>query len=149
MSLMVRVKFYSLCDKARVPKRAREDDACYDVYTVEDMNISPRETTISRLGFKVAIPRGWEIQIRPRSGLALSRSLTVLNSPGTLDSGYRGEVGVILHNSGMAHVFIPEGTRIAQLALKRVHTIEFVEMTSEDALGETSRGEGGFGSTGD
>lgn len=149
MLLMVRVKFYSLCDKARVPKRAREDDACYDVYTVEDMNISPRETTIAQLGFKIAIPIGWEIQIRPRSGLALSRSLTVLNSPGTIDSGYRGEVGVILHNAGMSHVFIPAGTKIAQMSLKRVNEIEFEVVETEEMLGESERGEGGFGSTGD
>ena len=89
------------------------------------------------------------MQIRPRSGLALRRSLTVLNTPGTIDSGYRGEVGVILHNVGMSHVFIPQGTKIAQMALKRVNEIEFVEVESEDALGETSRGEEGFGSTGE
>lgn len=132
-----------------MPKRAHKNDACYDLSSIEDMSISPQETKLFRLGFKVAIPRGWELQIRPRSGLALRRSLIVLNTPGTIDSGYRGEVGVILHNSGMAHVFIPAGTKIAQMSLKRVHMIEFEEVESEDALGETSRGEKGFGSTGD
>ena len=144
---MKKVGFYRLNDKAKLPERAREGDACYDVFSTIDMNISPRETKLFPLGFKVAIPEGWELLVRPRSGLALKRGLTVLNTPGTIDSGYRGEVGVILHNAGEGHVWIPEGTKIAQLSLKRVYEIEFEEVESEDLLGETSRGDGGFGHT--
>ncbi len=146
--MSVKIGFYKINKKAKMPVKAKEGDACYDVISTSDMNISPRETKLFPLGFKVAIPEGWELQVRPRSGLALKRNLTVLNTPGTIDSGYRGEVGVILHNAGEGHVFIPEGTGIAQLSLKRVYEIEFEEVESEDLLGETTRGEGGFGSTG-
>jgi len=145
---MIKVGLFCLNDKAKMPERAKEDDACWDVFSTADANISPRETKLFSLGFKVAIPKGWEIQVRPRSGLALKQGITVLNTPGTIDSGYRGEVGVILHNASDGHVWIPEGTKIAQLSLKPVFEIEFIEYESEDLLGETSRGEGGFGSTG-
>jgi len=144
----MKIKFMRIHENAVIPIKAHKDDACYDLFSIEDANVSPQETKLFRLGFKVAIPRGWELQIRPRSGLALKRRLTVLNSPGTIDSIYRGEIGVILHNVGMVHVFIPVGTKIAQMSLKRVNEIEFVEVESEELLGETVRGEDGFGSTG-
>lgn len=144
---MMKVGFYRLSDEAKMPVRAHEGDACHDVYAIEDVNISPRETKVLLLGFKVAVPKGWELLVRPRSGLALENNLTVLNSPGTIDSGYRGEVGVILHNAGMCHVLVLAGTKIAQLSLKRVQEMEFVEVKSEEMLGQTERGEDGFGST--
>jgi len=96
-------------------------------------------------GIKVAIPRGYEIQVRPRSGLAAKKAITVMNTPGTIDSQYRGEVGVILVNHGPEPFVITSGDRIAQIVLKRVDRINWVE---RDKLSDTVRGDGGFGSTG-
>jgi dUTP pyrophosphatase len=146
---MTKVKFYRLSNEARIPTRARTNDACYDVYSIQDDTINPGEVKLFSLGFKVEIPEGWEIQIRPRSGLALKSMLTVLNTPGTIDSGYRGEVGVVLYNAGTMFIWVPAGTKIAQLALKPVYDIEFEEVISEDFLEESERGKDGFGSTDD
>lgn len=96
-------------------------------------------------GLVLEIPAGWEGQVRPRSGLALRHGLGILNSPGTIDSDYRGEVGVILINLGDAPFPVRRGDRIAQLVFARVEPIEWEET---DSLAETGRGEGGFGSTG-
>ena len=145
--LTTKVRFYRLSNEAKIPEKANDGDACYDVYSIKDDTISPGETKLFRLGFKVAVPDGWELLIRPRSGMALKSRLTVLNTPGTIDSGYRGEVGVILYNAGSNFVWVPAGSKIAQLSLKKVHDMDFVEVDSEDELGMTSRGEGGFGST--
>ncbi|MEA3267430.1 MAG: dUTP diphosphatase [Candidatus Fermentibacteria bacterium] len=96
-------------------------------------------------GIQVAIPHGFEWQIRPRSGLALKHGVTVLNSPGTIDSDYRGQVGVILINHGSEPFAVKRGDRIAQAVLAAV---EFVEMKAAEELPDTARGEGGFGHTG-
>jgi dUTP pyrophosphatase len=96
-------------------------------------------------GLYLEIPAGFEVQVRPRSGLAAKFGVTVLNSPGTIDSDYRGEVQVILVNHGSAPFRVDQGERIAQLVAARVERAAFVTV---DALGETKRGEGGFGSTG-
>ena len=96
-------------------------------------------------GFKVEIPKGFEIQIRPRSGLAFKNGITVLNSPGTIDSDYRGEVGVIIINHGSQIFFINPGDRIAQMIVSQLIQAELEEI---DSLSITERGEGGFGSTG-
>ena len=143
---MTKVRLQRLSSEAKIPKKANDDDACYDLYSIKDDTINPGETKLFPLGFKVELPTGWELQIRPRSGLALKSGLTVLNTPGTIDSGYRGEVGVILYNAGDNHIWIPAGTRIAQMSLKKVYDMIFEE---EDELEETIRGEGGFGCTGD
>lgn len=147
MQLIKTVKFYRLSNDAKVPEKARDGDACYDVFSVHDETLNPGEVKLFGLGFRVAVPDGWELLIRPRSGLALRSGITVLNTPGTIDSGYRGEVGVILYNAGTIHVWIPAGTKIAQLSLKKVYDIRFDEVESENELGFTNRGEGGFGST--
>ena len=96
-------------------------------------------------GFKVEIPKGFEIQIRPRSGLAFKNGITVLNSPGTIDSDYRGEVGVIIINHGSEIFFINPGDRIAQMIVSQLIQAELEEI---DSLSITARGDGGFGSTG-
>jgi dUTP pyrophosphatase len=96
-------------------------------------------------GLKVAIPPGYELQVRPRSGLALKKGLTVLNTPGTIDSDYRGEIGVILFNTSPERVVLVHGERVAQLVMNYVYTIDWMET---DSLETTARAAGGFGSTG-
>ena len=110
----------------------------------EPMMLGHEERTIIPTGLYVAIPEGYEIQIRPRSGLAAKRGITVLNAPGTIDADFRGEIGVILYNTGDPFLIEP-GERIAQAVLAKVEQIEWSEVTT---LSKTERGEGGFGSTG-
>lgn len=126
---------------AKMPQYMTEGAAGADVYTPEVITLVPHQQRLVPLGFKVEVPYGYELQVRPRSGLALKHGLTVVNSPGTIDSDYRGEVGVIL--SCPFALDIPQGERIAQLVLKPVERAEFV--TSN--VGTTERGDGGFGST--
>ena len=109
------------------------------------VTLMPGERKLIPTGFRLAIPRGFEVQVRPRSGLALKRGLTVANAPGTIDSDYRGQVGVILINLGRETFDINHGDRIAQIVLAPVSRMEWVET---DHLDETERGAGGFGSTG-
>src|SRR5690606_416143 len=107
--------------------------------------INPSQRMLIPTGLKLEIPSGWEGQVRPRSGLALKEGLTVLNTPGTIDSDYRGEVGVILINTSRETVVINPNDRIAQILFARVPNVCFKEVEN---LEETDRGEGGFGSTG-
>jgi dUTP pyrophosphatase len=107
--------------------------------------INPGETALIPTGLRFAIPEGYEIQIRPRSGLALKHGVTVLNTPGTIDADYRGEVQVILINHGTVPFVVTPGMRVAQMVLAPVVQAEFV---LEESLAATSRGEGGFGHTG-
>lgn len=111
----------------------------------EPVKIKPFERVVIPTGLIIEIPEGYEGQVRPRSGLALKKGITVLNSPGTIDSDYRGEVKVILINLGNEEVVIERGDRIAQLVISPVQRVEVVEV---EELTETIRGEGGFGSTG-
>ncbi len=107
--------------------------------------IKPGETKLIPTGIAVALPKGYEAQIRPRSGLALKNSLTVLNTPGTIDSDYRGEIGIILINHGKKDYIVENGARIAQMVIAKYEQVE-LEFVKE--LDETKRGSGGFGSTG-
>ena len=107
--------------------------------------LNPGLSNLIPTGLYVEIPPGYEIQVRPRSGLAFNRGITVLNAPGTIDADYRGELGVILINTSSESQTIEPGERIAQLVISPVYQIEWVEV---DELGETERGSGGFGSTG-
>lgn len=109
------------------------------------VTLEPGARALVPTGLKIALEPGYEAQVRPRSGLALKHGLTCLNSPGTIDSDYRGEVGVILINHGQAAFVIRRGERIAQLVVARVEQAAMVEVA---ALDETARGAGGFGSTG-
>jgi dUTP pyrophosphatase len=111
----------------------------------EPMQIEPGASALIPTGVRFAIPAGFEIQIRPRSGLALKSQITVLNTPGTIDADYRGEVSVILINHGKNPFIVTPGMRIAQMVLARVERAKFC---FEESLAATSRGEGGFGHTG-
>jgi dUTP pyrophosphatase len=111
----------------------------------ETIVMQPLERKLIKTGLFLEIPEGYEAQVRPRSGLALKQGITVLNSPGTIDADYRGEIGVILINLGSESVEIQTGDRIAQLVFARV---EQAEWQLSDSLSETERGTGGFGSTG-
>ena len=111
----------------------------------EDVLLNPGEIKLIPTGFAVSVPLGYEAQIRPRSGLALKHGIGLVNSPGTIDSDYRGEVGIIMTNWGAEPFPIRRGDRIAQMIISRVYKADFVVT---DNLDETSRGQGGFGHTG-
>ena len=143
MSVQLKVK--RLGPAATIPARARPGDAGLDLYSAVDLEIAPGETRLVGTGLAIELPPGTEAQVRPRSGLALTHSVTVLNSPGTIDEGYRGEVGVILINHGRTLFEVRRGMKVAQLVVQP--TLE-VEVVTVDALSDTPRGTGGFGSTG-
>ncbi|MEI9852630.1 MAG: dUTP diphosphatase [Sphingomonas sp.] len=128
-----------------LPAYATEGAAGMDVVAAEDLVIAPGGRHAVATGFAMAIPHGYEVQVRPRSGLALRHGITCLNTPGTIDSDYRGEVKVILANLGDAPFAVNRGDRIAQLVPAPVQRAELAEVEELDA---TSRGTGGFGSTG-
>ena len=129
-----------------IPSRATSGAAGYDVRSVEDdLRIMPGEIRLVRTGFAMELPEGIECQVRPRSGLALRYGITLPNSPGTIDSDYRGELQVILQNLGPEAVTIARGDRIAQLVFARYET-PLIEEVGE--LSESDRGGAGFGSTG-
>jgi len=127
------------------PAYATQGAAGMDVVAAEDLVLAPGARHAVATGFAMAIPEGYEVQVRPRSGLALKHGITCLNTPGTIDSDYRGEVKVILANLGDAPFPIARGDRIAQLVPAPVQRASLDEV---DSLDETARGAGGFGSTG-
>ena len=128
-----------------LPAYATDGAAGMDVLAAEDVTLAPGARHAVATGLALAIPPGFEIQVRPRSGLALKHGIAVANTPGTIDSDYRGELKVILINHG-AHKFeIRRGDRVAQLVLAPITQATWLEV---DELDETTRGEGGFGSTG-
>ena len=128
-----------------LPAYATACAAGLDVVAAEDLTLAPGARHAVATGFAIAIPEGYEVQVRPRSGLALKHGVTCLNTPGTIDADYRGEVKVILANLGDAAFEVRRGERIAQLVPAAVQRAAFAEV---DALDETARGAGGFGSTG-
>ncbi len=128
-----------------LPRYASEDAAGLDVAAAEQLTLAPGTRHAVATGFAIEIPRGYEVQVRPRSGLAIKHGITCLNTPGTIDSDYRGEVKVILVNLGQEPFEIRRGERIAQLVPAPVLRADFVEASQ---LGESARGAGGFGSTG-
>jgi dUTP pyrophosphatase len=132
-------------DGLPLPARATEHAAGLDVVSAEDLTLAPGQRHAVATGFAIAIPEGYEVQVRPRSGLALKYGITCLNTPGTIDSDYRGEVKVILANLGTEPFEVRRGERIAQLVPAPVLRADFLEV---EVLGETGRGAGGFGSTG-
>lgn len=159
--------FLEICRKdAVLPKYANPGDAGMDVYAAESIMIAPGETVVVPTGLKVAIPEGYEIQVRPRSGISFKTPLRVPNSPGTIDSGYRDELGIIISNSSDIDVpdnreipytleekenrkgtyIIRKGDRIAQIVLQVVPKMKFTVVDSVREIG-SDRG-GGFGSTG-
>ena len=128
-----------------LPSYATEHAAGLDVVAAESLTLAPGARAAVATGFAIAIPHGYEVQVRPRSGLAFKNGLSVLNTPGTIDSDYRGEVKVILANLGAEPFEIVRGERIAQLVPAPVQRAAFAEVESLDG---TARGAGGFGSTG-
>ena len=128
-----------------LPAYATDGAAGMDVLAAEDLTLAPGQRHAVATGLAVAIPQGFEIQVRPRSGLALKHGITVPNTPGTIDSDYRGEIKVIMINHGTEDFAIARGDRIAQLVLALVTQAAWHEVGQLDA---TVRGEGGFGSTG-
>jgi dUTP pyrophosphatase len=129
-----------------VPRYAHgpAEDAGMDLHSVESVSLLPGETKLVATGLAIELPSGYEAQIRPRSGLALKHSITLPNSPATIDPGYRGEIRVILHNLGKEPFRIAPGERIAQMVIAKYEAIEWEEGDLSDSL----RGEGGFGSSG-
>lgn len=128
-----------------LPAYATEHAAGMDVVAAESLTLEPGARHAVATGFAIAIPEGYEVQVRPRSGLALKHGITCLNTPGTIDADYRGEVRIILANLGAEPFPIARGERIAQLVPAPVLRADFNVVQS---LGETARGRGGFGSTG-
>jgi dUTP pyrophosphatase len=139
------VRFKRLHPQAVLPAYAHPGDAGMDLCACEAARIEPGRRALVRTGLVMELPPGHEAQVRPRSGLALKQGVTVLNSPGTIDAGYRGEVGVILINLGDAAFAVESGMRIAQMVIAPV-THASVEEAAD--VGGTARGAGGFGSTG-
>ena len=130
-----------------LPAYATEQSAGMDLRAnlTEPIVLKPLERRLIPTGLFIALPEGYEAQVRPRSGLALKHGLTVLNAPGTIDADYRGEVGVVLINLSNEDFTINDGERIAQMVIARYEQAEFVEV---EALNETERGAGGYGHTG-
>ena len=139
------VKIKRLSEGAILPKYSHPGDAGMDLCSNVDETIEPGETKLIGTGLAIELPEGTEAQVRPRSGLALRNSITVLNTPGTIDEGFRGEVGVILINHSKEPFRVERGARIAQMVVQPVLSV-VIEEVSE--LNNTKRGEGGFGSTG-
>jgi dUTP pyrophosphatase len=144
---MIEIKLIRLPhgDGLPLPKYATEDAAGLDIASAEERTLEPGARHAFATGFAIEIPPGYEVQVRPRSGLAIRHGITCLNTPGTIDSDYRGEVKVILINLGSEPFAVARGERIAQLVPAPVLRAHFSEETS---LAETARGSGGFGSTG-
>ncbi len=142
---MLQIKFIKLREGAHIPQKAHEDDAGFDLYASEDCLLKAHGFGCVPTAIAIELPAGTEAQVRPRSGLAAKYGVTVLNAPGTIDAGYRGEVKVILINLGEEDFLIERGMRIAQLVVAPV-TQASIEVASE--LADSGRGAGGFGSTG-
>ncbi len=140
------LKFKKLSSDAIIPAYAHPSDAGMDVRSVEDLVIPPGKRALVHTGLVMALPPMYEAQVRPRSGLALKHGITVLNTPGTIDAGYRGEVGVILANFGDGDFAVRKGDKIAQLVIAPV--VQPDEIVEIEEIDETDRGAGGFGSTG-
>ena len=139
------VKIQKLHPDAKLPSYAHPGDAGLDICSVERVEIPPHASAMIKTGFSMQLPDGTEAQVRPRSGLALKHQITVLNSPGTIDYGYRGEVAIILINHGVSTFIVEPGMKIAQMVIANVLHAQVEEA---DELTDTQRGQGGFGSTG-
>ncbi len=142
---MINIKFKKLHEDALIPAYAKQGDAGMDVCSIDNYELSPNNSILVKTGLAMELPFGYEAQVRPRSGLAYKNQITVLNSPGTIDSGYRNEIGVILINHGKEIFNIKKGERIAQLVIAKHETPTIEEVIK---LTESERGLGGFGSTG-
>ncbi|MBT2254811.1 dUTP diphosphatase [Priestia megaterium] len=144
--MMTKLLIKKLTQDAKLPEKAHKTDAGFDLFSIESKEIQAGETKLIKTGISIQLPPNTEAQIRPRSGLALKHSITVLNSPGTIDEEYRGEIGVILINHGKEKFNVEKHMKIAQMVVKPVLSVDIAEV--EGSLSNTDRGAGGFGSTG-
>lgn len=140
-----KILFKKLVEDCILPKYAHEEDAGMDIFSLEEKVIKPLSWEQIRTGFSMEIPHGYEAQVRSKSGLALKNGLFVLNSPGTLDENYRGEVSVMLMNLSKEDYLVEKNQKIAQMVINKVEHFECLQVSD---LSPSSRGEGGFGSTG-
>jgi dUTP pyrophosphatase len=144
----MRVPFQRLCAEAKVPARAHAGDAGHDLRSVEEVSLPPGKRALVRTGISVAIPQGYAGLVLPRSGLAMRHGVAPVNTPGLIDSGYRGEIMVPLINHDPEETFrVKRGMRVAQLVLTHAEDVTFAEVEMLET-GTDGRGEGGFGSSG-
>ena len=141
---MIDVKVLKTGGYTELPKYETSNSAGLDLRSTKDITLHPYSRTLVPTGLFVSIPEGYEAQVRPRSGLALKKGITVLNTPGTIDADYRGEIGVILFNTTADDFIIQKGDRIAQMIINKVEQLNWVVV---EELDETERGDGGFGHT--
>jgi dUTP pyrophosphatase len=130
------------------PKYAYPSDSGFDLHSTEDLSVGPFGRILVPTGIKVSFPKNYEIQVRPKSGLAIKQGLTVLNTPGTVDQGYTGEIQVIVFNTNNYTVMIPKGMKVAQAVLCPVISGDYVRFESAESIEDKDRGNNGFGSTG-
>lgn len=145
MGDLVVIEVKKLDSTAIIPEYQTEGSAGFDLHAIAEIVLQPGQFALVGTGLAFAIAPGYEVQVRPRSGLAFKKGVTVLNSPGTIDSDYRGEIGVLLINHGDEPFAIQPGDRVAQGVVQRVTQADFAE---KPELSDTRRGAGGFGSTG-
>lgn len=145
MTDAIKLKITRLHPLARLPFYAHADDSGLDLFAIAPHTLNPGESALIPTGIAIALPPNTEAQIRPRSGLALKHGITLLNTPGTIDEGYRGEIGIIMINHGAAPFAITPGMKIAQMVIAPVLRVTVAEV---EQLDDTHRGAGGFGSTG-
>lgn len=141
----MKIEIKKLHQDAYIPKYQTSGAAGFDIHSIENITIASGESKLIKTGLGMAIEDGYELQIRPRSGLALKNGITVLNTPGTIDSDYRGEIMVLLINHSKQNFIIAKGDRIAQGVISKVYQADFIEVSELD---DTQRGSGGFGSSG-
>lgn len=148
--MKVKVKIYTeLNHEHGLPVYAKPGDSGMDIRANEPITLQPKETKLIQTGIYVGLPEGYEIQVRPRSGMSLKTKLRVANSPGTVDSSYTGEICIIAENThSTVEMNIAKGERVAQIVLQEVPIIEWEPVLSVDQLGDSERGADGFGSTG-
>jgi dUTP pyrophosphatase len=141
---MFKVKIKKLSEDAVLPSMSYEGDAGLDLSSIDYIVLKPGDRTLIHTGIALELPPDTEAQVRPRSGYALKNGITVLNSPGTIDQGYRNEIGVILINHGNEDFVIEQGMKVAQLVIKPIYKVVFVE---SGELGNSDRGIAGYGSS--
>ncbi len=142
----VNIEFKLLHELAQAPKYAHDGDAGADLVCIEDVTLAPGERSLVSTGVAIALPAGYVGLVHPRSGLATKHGIGIVNTPGTIDSGYRGELKICLINLDLSEtVNLPAGSRIAQLVIQEVTSAQFIQVQD---LGETERNDKGFGSTG-
>ena len=145
LEIKFEIKVKKLSEKAILPSIAHPGDAGMDLFSIENKILESGRSYLVKTGISIQLPKNTEAQIRPRSGLALKHTIALTNTPGTIDEGYRGEIGVIMINHGRENFEITEGMKIAQMVIKPIYEVKITEVND---LSDTSRGEGGFGSTG-